>query len=88
MKYFVHAVTKQVIERCMISPLSDRILSPTVVQAMTDEQVAFIAAEPPETVAQRTFLEERKHMLEKGFEIFQEAMGGVKRGVKRGRSEV
>jgi hypothetical protein len=51
MKYFVHAVTKQVIERCMIDPLPSRILSPTVVQAMTDEEVAFVAAEPPETVA-------------------------------------
>jgi hypothetical protein len=49
MKYFVHAVTKQVIERCMIDPLPSRILSPTVVQAMTDEEVAFVAAEPPET---------------------------------------
>ncbi|KAF2036299.1 hypothetical protein EK21DRAFT_106400 [Setomelanomma holmii] len=80
MKYFVHAVTKQVIERCMIDPLPRRILSPTVVQALTDEEVAFVAAEPPETVAQRAFLEERKQMLEKGDDIFREAMGGVKRG--------
>jgi len=63
----------------MIDPLPARILSPMVVTAMTDEEVAFIAAEAPETVAQRAFLEERKAMLEKGFEIFREAMGGVKR---------
>jgi hypothetical protein len=80
MKYFVSAVTDQVIERCMIDPLASRILSPTTVAEMTDEEVAFIAAEPLETVAQRAFLEERKAMLEKGFEIFREAMGGVKRG--------
>lgn len=80
MKYFVHAVTKQVIERCMINPLPHRILSPIVVQALTDEEVAFVAAEPPETVAQRAFLEERRQMLEKGDEIFREAMGGMKRG--------
>lgn len=79
MKYFVHAITKQVIERCMIEPLTDRILSPGVVLALTDEEIAYIAAEPPETVAQRDFLEERKQMLEKGFEIFEEAMGGMKR---------
>jgi hypothetical protein len=85
MKYFVHAVTKQVIERCMIDPLPSRILSPTVVQAMTDEEVAFVAAEPPETVAQRKFLEERKQMLETGEEIFREAMSGVKG--RRGRTE-
>jgi hypothetical protein len=77
MKYFVHAVTKQVVERCMVDPLCDRILSPKVVQAMTDEEIAFVAAEPPETVAQRAFLEERKQMLEKGFEIFREAKGGL-----------
>ena len=64
MKYFVHAVTKQVIERCMIKTLPDKILSPIVVSAMTDEEVAYVAAEPPDTVAQRAFLEERKNMLQ------------------------
>lgn len=64
----------------MIQPLPSKLLSPTVVQCMKDEDVAFIAAEPPETVAQRAFLEERKQMLEKGFEIFREAIGGVMRG--------
>lgn len=84
MKYFVHAVTKQVIERCMVNPLPEKILSPGVVQALTEEDVAYIAAEPPETVAQRAFLEERKGMLEKGSEIFREAVAGLKRG-KSGR---
>jgi hypothetical protein len=79
MKYFVHAVTKQVIERCMIDPLAEKILSPTVVQGLADNEIAFIAAEPPETTAQRRFLEERKRMLEEGAKYFQEAMGGRKR---------
>lgn len=79
MKYFVHTVTKQVTERCMIEPLTERILSPTVVQGLTDEEIAFIAAEPPETIAHRAFLEERKRMLNEGFKFFQEAMGGLKR---------
>jgi hypothetical protein len=80
LKYFINAVTDQMIERCMISSLPESILSPAVVQLMTDEEVAYIAAEPPETVAQRAFLEERRQLLEKGKEIFREAMGGVKRG--------
>jgi hypothetical protein len=79
MKYFVTAVTDQVVERCMINSLPERILSLAVVQLMTDEEVSYIAAEPPGVVAQRAFLEERKQMLEKGKEIFREAMGGVKR---------
>ena len=78
MKYFVTAVTDQVIERCMIVPLPSKILDPLAVAAMTDEEVASIAAEPPETSAQRAFLEQRKQMLEKGKEIFREAMGGMK----------
>jgi hypothetical protein len=85
MKYFVKAVTKQVIERCMIDPLPTKILSPTVVQALTDEEVAFVAAEPMEITAQRAFLEERKQMLEEGQEIFREAMGGVKKHGKKSR---
>lgn len=83
LKVFVANVTEQVIERCMIAPLSSRIFSPIVVEAMTDEEVAFVAAELPEMVAQRAFLEGQKDMLEKGFEIFREAMGGVKRGKAR-----
>lgn len=79
LKYFVRAITKQVIERCMIDPLPSKLLSPMVVTAMSDEQVEFIAGEPPETSAQRAFLEERKKMLETGFDIFRNAMGSVKR---------
>jgi hypothetical protein len=80
MKYFVTAITDQVIERCMVVPLPTTLFGPNAVASMTDEEVAFVAAEPSETVAQRAFLDERKQMLEKGFEIFREAMGGIKRG--------
>jgi hypothetical protein len=80
MKYFVTAITDQVIERCMVVPLPTKLFEPNTVAGMTDEEVAFVAAEPPETVAQRAFLDERRQMLEKGFEIFREAMGGFKRG--------
>ncbi|CAN9170146.1 unnamed protein product [Alternaria alternata] len=78
-KYFVHAVTKAVIERHLVEPLSDIILSPLVVTQMTEKEIEFVAAEPPETTQQRLHLESRKSMLEKGLETFREAMGGLKR---------
>jgi hypothetical protein len=84
MKYFVTAITDQVIERYMVVPLLTKLFEPNAVAGMTDDEVAFVAAEPPETVAQRAFLDECRQMLEKGFEIFREAMGGIKRG-KNGR---
>jgi hypothetical protein len=55
------------------------ILSPLVVTQMTDKEIEFVAAEPPEVTQQRAFLEARKTMLEKGLETFREAMGGLKR---------
>ena len=79
LRYFVHAVTCQVIERCMVDPLPTKLLSPMSVTAMSDEQVEFIAGEPPETIQRRAFYEERKKMLEQGFDIFRNAMGSVKR---------
>jgi hypothetical protein len=49
------------------------------VTEMTDKEIGFVAAEPPEVTQQRAFLETRKGMLEKGLETFREAMGGIKR---------
>lgn len=79
LKYFVNAIAKTVIERHLVEPLPDIILSPLVVTEMTEKEVEFVAAEPPEITQQRTFLESRKTMLEKGLETFREAMGGLKR---------
>ncbi|EMD86682.1 hypothetical protein COCHEDRAFT_1023891 [Bipolaris maydis C5] len=78
-KYFVNAITKAVIERHLVAPLPDIILSPLVVTQMTEKEVEFVAAEPPEITQQRLHLESRKSMLEKGLETFREAMGGLKR---------
>jgi hypothetical protein len=78
-KYFVAAVTKQVIERYLVNPLPKQILSPYVVAKMTDGEVSYVAAEPPEVVQQRAFLDQRKAMLEKGLQTFREAMGGLRR---------
>ncbi|USP81055.1 hypothetical protein yc1106_08329 [Curvularia clavata] len=79
LKYFINSVAKAVIERHLVEPLPDLILSPLVITEMTDRQVAYIAAEPPETTQQRVHLEARKAMLEKGLETFREAMGGLRR---------
>ncbi|RYN59495.1 hypothetical protein AA0117_g13105 [Alternaria alternata] len=78
MKYFVNAVTKAVIERHLVEPLHEIIISPLVVTQMTDKEVGFVAAEPLEITQQRFHLESRKEMLEKGLETFREAMGGLK----------
>jgi hypothetical protein len=62
-----------------VEPLPEMIFSPLIVTEMTEKEVEFVAAEPPEISQQRTFLEARKVMLEKGLEAFREAMGGLKR---------
>ncbi|TKA36176.1 hypothetical protein B0A54_12806 [Friedmanniomyces endolithicus] len=74
-KYFISAVTKQVIERHLMRDLTADTLSPMLVGDMTDDDVAFIAAEPEETVRLRSNLETRKTMLEKGQETFKSALG-------------
>jgi len=79
MKYWVNAIAKTVIERHLVEPLPDIILSPLVVTEMTDQEIKFVAAEPQEITQQRMFLESRKAMLEKGLDTFREAMGGLKR---------
>ncbi|CAA9960015.1 GTP-binding protein [Pyrenophora teres f. maculata] len=79
MKYFVNVVAKAVIERHLVAPLPDIILSPLVVTEMTDSQIEYVASEPPEITQQRAHLESKRVMLEKGLDTFREAMGGLKR---------
>ena len=71
---FVNLIAKQVIERHLVRPLPDIILSPTIVLTMTNDQVNKIAAESVATVKRRSALERRKAMLEKGLDAFQDAM--------------
>jgi hypothetical protein len=78
-KYFVNAVAKAIIERHLVEPLPEMILSPLVVTQMTEKEVEFVAAEPPEIMQQRSHLESRKIMLQNGLETFREAMGGLRR---------
>ncbi|KAH9865175.1 hypothetical protein IAQ61_009122 [Plenodomus lingam] len=79
MKYFVNTIVKAVIERHLVEPLPDIVLSPLAVTEMTDKEIEFVAAEPAEITQQRAHLESRKAMLEKGLDTFREAMGGLKR---------
>jgi hypothetical protein len=79
LKYFVNAVAKTVIERHLVGPLPDMIFSPLVVTQMTDQEIGFIAAESLEITHQRSHLEQKKEMLEKGLDTFRETTGGLKR---------
>jgi hypothetical protein len=79
LKYFVNAVAKAIIERHLVEPLPEIILSPVTVTQMSEAEIEFVAAEPPETTQQREHLEHRRVMLEKGLQTFREAMGGLKR---------
>jgi hypothetical protein len=75
----LNVVAKQVIERHPVEPLLDVIISPLTIHRITDEEVQYIAAEPQELIQQRTFLESRKGVLEKGMNTFKEAVGSLRR---------
>lgn len=79
LKYFIDVVTKQVIERHLISALPDTILSPLIIASMSDEEIELVAAEPAEVSEKRKFLEGRKKMLEDGQDTFRRAMSGLRR---------
>lgn len=56
MKYFINAVCKAAVERHLIFPLPEIILSHLVVTKLTDQQVRFIAAESHKITQQRGYL--------------------------------
>ncbi|KAK4964069.1 hypothetical protein LTR66_012493 [Elasticomyces elasticus] len=74
-KYFINVVTKQVIERCLISGLADDVISSVDFGEMTDEQVCALAAEPKTIMQDRLRLETRHATLEAGQEAFRSALG-------------
>lgn len=75
MNYFVSAITKQVIERHLLSDLAGETLSPMLINDMMDDEIAFVAAEPEETVRMRSNLEARKTLLDNGLETFKSTLG-------------
>lgn len=76
LKYFINCVSKQVVERHLVNTLSTKVLTPNVVAGLTDQQIALLAAEPPDVSRTRERLEARKAVLVKGLKIFKEALGG------------
>lgn len=75
MKYFVSVVTKQIIERYLLTNLASETICPLIVSEMDDDEVAFVAAEPEEITRERDSLEARKGTLEKGQQTFKSALG-------------
>ncbi|KAL4890285.1 hypothetical protein BDV59DRAFT_204470 [Aspergillus ambiguus] len=75
-KYFIDVVTKQVIERHLVTPLS-HIFSTQGLARYTEQDIHFLASEPPGTEQMRKHLECRLKMLEEGQRVFQLAIGRV-----------
>lgn len=76
LKYFVNAVTKQVIERCLIANLANDIISSFEFGEMNDQQLAALAGEPHNVVQERDRLKAKKDTLEAGQKAFKDALGG------------
>lgn len=77
-KFFIAAVTKQVVERHLLHGLDEHTLSPPVIADMSEDEVAAVAAESEETTATRDFLEHRRGILENGREAFRKALGAFR----------
>ena len=75
LKYFINAVTKVVIERHLVAPLTEVILSPVIVSQMSEQEIRAIAAEDVGVVRQRERLQERMVLLQKGMDMFDEVLG-------------
>ena len=73
-KYFINAVTKQVVERHLVATLTTSVLSPMVVLELSDDEVSYIAAEPADVTRQRDFLDDRIKMLKEAKSAFRTAM--------------
>lgn len=75
MKYFINCVTKQVIERHLISGLSTLIISAVKFATMSDTDIRMLAAEPASISQEREQLRLTKEKLEQGARMFKKAMG-------------
>ncbi|KAH7090389.1 hypothetical protein FB567DRAFT_617790 [Paraphoma chrysanthemicola] len=69
-EYFIAAVVNQVIERHIITPLSEKIFSDIVVAGMTQEEVRDVVGEKREVMEIRKELETRRELLEKELRVF------------------
>ena len=78
MRYFITAVTDQVVERHLLHNLAQDTLSPLMINDMADREVEFLAAEAEEVTHKRAHLEGHKAILESGQDAFRDAMGSYK----------
>lgn len=74
-RYFITAVTDQVIERHLLHNLAQDTLSPLMINDMADREVGYFAAEAEDVTHKRAHLEGHKIILEKGQKAFRDAMG-------------
>ncbi|EME83982.1 uncharacterized protein MYCFIDRAFT_187187 [Pseudocercospora fijiensis CIRAD86] len=77
-RYFITAVTDQVIERHLLHNLAQDTLSPLIINDMAEKEISYIAAEAEEVTNKRAHLESQKKILESGQEAFREAVGSYK----------
>jgi hypothetical protein len=77
LKYFVNAVTRVVIERHLVAPLPEVILSPVIVSQMNEQEIRAVAGENVNIVRKRERLHEKEALLQKGVDMFDEVMGGL-----------
>jgi hypothetical protein len=75
-KYFVNVITKQVIERHLISNLP-KLLSPKMVTHLSTEELEYLAAEPEEVASRRLHLGSQQEMLHSGQQAFRNAIRGL-----------
>jgi hypothetical protein len=75
-KYFVNVITKQVVERHLISKLP-LLLSPKMAARLSKEEIEYLAAEPEELASRRLHLEVQLEMLQAGQEAFRKALRGL-----------
>ena len=78
MRYFIAAVTEQVIERHLLHDLGEHTFSPMVVVDLADEEVAYIAAEAEDISRKREDLKGQMQILENGQEAFRRALGAYR----------
>jgi hypothetical protein len=71
-KYFVNVITKQVVERHLISTLP-KLFEHKLVNRYSPDEVNDIAAEPEEVASRRLHLESQKERLEAGQQAFRKA---------------
>ncbi|KAF7186739.1 Interferon-induced GTP-binding protein Mx [Pseudocercospora fuligena] len=78
-KTFIDNVTEQVIERHLLTDLAEDTFAPSVIDAMSDQEIAALAAERPEVAALREDYERQKEILENARRIFSKMLNPLKR---------